>query len=154
MREIQSIRNRMGGEPTFRDRRLTINKILYCLANGQCICELAEEYGIEQACIEDALKDIADNIYDWMRPETTWELWEDQDNYRDVNSLTFSPSENITTMLNQGTMGNKPVRIWTVKAKSYIEASIKYHEYMKWEPYKPMLDENGNTHCEDEGDTI
>jgi len=34
-------------------------------------------------------------------------------------------------------------KIWEVEAETWEEAQIKIHEFMGWEPYKPM-NENGS----------
>lgn len=46
--------------------------------------------------------------------------------------------------------GNPAARLLhVIEASSHNDAMRKYHEWMGWEPYKPMLDENGNEYPED-----
>jgi len=150
MREIQSVRARMAGEPTFKDRRLTIGNMLTSLARGLPLQAFADDYDIDVECCKKALKDVADNLYDWMRPKVVYELWEGNDG----EGSTFGPSDRITDMVDSGLLPSDAKMIWTCQARSWIEANEKYHEHMGWEPYKPMLDEDGNVYPEDAGDTI
>lgn len=150
MREIQSVSARMAGSPTFRDRRLTVERMLFSLSQGSTLQEFADEYQINVECCNNALLDIADNLYAWMRPKKKWELWESVIE----NSHTFSTSENIADMFAKHVMPSDAERIWTIEAGSYVEAQIKLHEYMNWEPYRPILDKNGHPYSEDDGDTL
>ena len=151
MREIESVKARMGGEPTFKNRRLTIGNMLTSLAHGTPLQAFCEDYEIDIEHCKAALKDIADNLYDWMRPKQVYELWEDDDG----EGYTFAPSERITDMINSGLLDPTKAKMeWTVIAESWVEANIKYHEHMGWEPYKPMLQENGEPYPEDVADTV
>lgn len=40
--------------------------------------------------------------------------------------------------------------VWTVEAASSNDAHRLYHEYMGWDPYQPMLREDGTPYPEDE----
>ncbi len=153
MKEIQSIKAKQDGSPTFKNSRITIAQMLRELAHGMLIEDFCAHYDISRRQANDALYDIAENIYSWMRPERTWELWV-SDEKDDSHESTFAPLESITDMLSHGMMDTTPKRKWVVKARSYIEAQIKYNEYMGYEPYQPMLDENGIPYSEDEGDTL
>jgi uncharacterized protein (DUF433 family) len=148
MREIQSISTRMAGSPTFKNRRLTIDRMLFNLSQGSTLQEFADEYQIDIDSCNNALLDIADNLYTWIRPKIKWELWESIIE----NSHTFSTSENIADMFAKHVMPSDAERIWVMEARSYIEAQTKLHEYMGWKTYKPILDENGHPYSEDEGD--
>jgi len=150
MREIQSVHNRMGGEPTFKNRRLTIGNMLTSIAFGTPLQAFADDYDIEIERCNNALKDIAQNIRDWVRNKRKWELWES----KAEGSYTFATSEGICDMFAKKIMPSDATRIWTIETDSYIEAQRKMHEYLGWEPYKPMLDDNGNVYPDDAGDVI
>jgi hypothetical protein len=60
------------------------------------------------------------------------ELWKEKD------SLTFAPKENIREMLRHGIINKRAKKIWKVTAKTWEEAMTKYHKYMGWEPYVPF----------------
>lgn len=63
-----------------------------------------------------------------------YELWGTPDR----TSLTFTGAEAISNYKRQGAVEPDAKLIWTVDADSYNEASTLYHEYMGWEPYRPM----------------
>jgi len=150
MRQIESVRARMAGEPTFNKRRLTISNMLTSLAHGLPLQVFADDYDIHIDCCKDALRDIAEHLYKWMRPEVQWELWSSEEE----NSTTFSTSSGITNLFAQGLMPPDSKREWIVMARSTVDAQEKLHEHMEWEPYKPMLQENGEPYPEDMGDTV
>lgn len=152
MKQIQSVRARMGGNPTLRNRRITVAHMLCEMAEGRSIEEIAGDCEIRPRALKDMLRDIADNIYDWMRPKELWELWELWKTEDD--GLTFAPAYKIGELMNLGVLDHTSKCIWSIMADSYIDAMTKYHEYMEWEPYKPMLDENGEPYPEDLGDTL
>ncbi len=63
-----------------------------------------------------------------------YELWATPDR----TSLTFIAADTIELYREQGAVETDAECIWSVEADTYNEAATAYHEYMGWEPYKPM----------------
>ena len=63
-----------------------------------------------------------------------YELWGTPDR----TSLTFTGANSISEYKRQGAIELEAEFVWAVEADSYNEAATLYHEYMGWEPYKPM----------------
>ncbi|HAM01970.1 MAG TPA: hypothetical protein DCQ30_07040 [Acidimicrobiaceae bacterium] len=75
-----------------------------------------------------------------------WELWEGPD-------LTHSFFASDNQDARRLTEGEGAVKIWETEATSYNDAKRALHEHMGWEPYKPMLREDGTPYPEDEDDS-
>jgi hypothetical protein len=77
----------------------------------------------------------------------TYELWEEVDGNGQLIGYTFcvaGPDGNqARSMLETGARV-----IWSVEAESYNEAMTKYHQFMKWEPYKPAFEKDWEPHPE------
>lgn len=58
-----------------------------------------------------------------------YELWQLEDGYE------FFPESNTSA---KDSLSPEAKLIWTVEAVSWDEAQTKKHEYLGWEPYKPM----------------
>jgi len=153
MREIESIRARKGGEPTFRSRRLTISHMLHGLAQGGSIKDFAEDYEIDPQHIKNALRDIADNIRSWMRPKQLYELWIDYSD-PDGDDVTFTLAENVGDLMSRGLISSNAELEYSVMAESTNEAYAEYNKRMGWEEHRPMLNCNDEPYSEDEGDTV
>ena len=65
-----------------------------------------------------------------------WSAWDDGD-----GGTRFQPGEAILEP------GSRILMVFD--APSWNAAMQQYHEWQGWEPYKPMLDENGNEYPED-----
>lgn len=62
---------------------------------------------------------------------TKYELWYS----REDGSLSFfEKADEISRKL----LSRDAELIWEVEAQSWDEAQVKKHEFMGWEPYKPM----------------
>jgi hypothetical protein len=74
-----------------------------------------------------------------------WELWEGPD-----GSHSFFPADDEKARR----VGVDPgaAKVWEVEAPSHNAAMRAFHEHMGWEPYKPMLRDDGTPYPEDEGD--
>jgi hypothetical protein len=55
---------------------------------------------------------------------------------------TFIPGDTLTAQLRQMDPGLELVKVF--EATSWNDAMRQYHEWQGWEPYKPMLDSEGN----------
>ena len=53
-------------------------------------------------------------------------------------SLTFTGFDAYEEYVRQGAIEPDAELIWTVEAESWNEACTRYHEFMGYEPYKPM----------------
>lgn len=53
-------------------------------------------------------------------------------------SLTFTGADAISDYKRQGAIEAGAEFTWAVDADTWNEAMKLYHEYMDWEPYKPM----------------
>ena len=62
-----------------------------------------------------------------------YELWHSKHGDCDVHSLMAQDA-----LDKQVTLEPNAVVIWTVDAASWDEARRKQHEFLGWEPYKPM----------------
>ena len=62
-----------------------------------------------------------------------YELWHSHDRGSDVYTLLPAGAQREQTLLEP----NAKV-IWTIDAESWNEACQKQHEFLGWEPYKPM----------------
>ena len=58
-----------------------------------------------------------------------YELW------KESNSYSFFPTDNVSM---RALLGSQAVLLWTVEAESWNEAQSKKHEFLGWEPYRPM----------------
>jgi len=58
-----------------------------------------------------------------------YELWKESDGY------SFFPEDNVRM---RSLLGAEAVLLLTVEAASWEEAQSKKHEFLGWEPYKPM----------------
>lgn len=67
-----------------------------------------------------------------------FELWEDGEDAIAGRGYTFSTPTNIQDMIKRGILKPGVKKLWEVEADTWEEACTKYHEYMGWEPYKPM----------------
>lgn len=76
-----------------------------------------------------------------------WELWEGADDSEGAECSFFA-----VTNTQAAAMANADgLRLtWTVEAVSLIEAMTKYHEHQGWEPYRPMLRNDGSPYPEDQ----
>jgi hypothetical protein len=72
-----------------------------------------------------------------------WELWEDRE-----GSTTFFRADNENARLIVETSG--ATLVWQTEASSSNAAHSALHKHMKWEPYQPMLREDGTPYPEDE----
>ncbi len=63
-----------------------------------------------------------------------YELWHSATE----NAFTFFPSESSPT---QGALEPDARQLWTVEAATWNEAQAKKHEFLGWEPYIPMEDD-------------
>lgn len=63
-----------------------------------------------------------------------YELWGTPDR----TSLSFTEANAVEVHKQQGAIEPEAEFIWSVDAESDNEAMTLYHEYMGWEPYKPM----------------
>lgn len=69
-----------------------------------------------------------------------WHLWHDGDGGQ-LFVPAGSPHEPV---------GNPEAKLLhVIEALSINEAMRQYYDWMGWQPYKPMLDENGNEYPED-----
>lgn len=68
----------------------------------------------------------------------TYELWQD----RNGGSQFFCPVKNVAIMLSVEDDPEGFVKTWEITVadseSGYVEAMTRYHEYMGWEPYRPM----------------
>ena len=67
----------------------------------------------------------------------TYELWQSQD--ENVASQAFVAVDQNYLKHPEISDGQHQL-IWSVDADSYNDAMTRYHEFMDWEPYKPMVD--------------
>jgi len=75
-----------------------------------------------------------------------WQIWQSDD------GVTFSTAEGIAEQLRNGTLAPGARKIASITASSHNDAMRQYHEAMGWEPYKPMLREDGSLFPEDEAE--
>ena len=62
--------------------------------------------------------------------KSTYELWQSADG----SYAFFDANENDV----RDRLDDTAKLLWTVEADSWEEAQAKKHEYLGWEPYKPM----------------
>jgi uncharacterized protein (DUF433 family) len=153
MKEIESVRVRMSGEPTFKNRCLTISNMLHSLAQGNSIKDFAKDHEIDIQCVKNALQDIAENIRSWMRPKECYELWEATED-DGTDDLTFTVAENVGELMSRGLLSPNSDCTWRTMAESRNEAFAEYYRHMNWEEYRPMLNCDDEPYSGDEGDTI
>jgi hypothetical protein len=65
-----------------------------------------------------------------------YELWRHEDEA--ISLSFFAVDENYD--LQRRLLEPGAEFIWAVEAETYNEAMARYHEFMGWEPYKPMDD--------------
>ena len=72
-----------------------------------------------------------------------WELWEAEDGL----SHAFGPADSPQ---HRQLLDESERLIWTVEAPSYNDAQRALHDHMGWDPYIPMLQDDGSPYPEDE----
>jgi len=65
-----------------------------------------------------------------MVETTKYELW------KEPNAYSFFPESSASA---RALLTADARLIWTVDARDWNEAQTKKHEFLGWEPYKPML---------------
>jgi|SRR5665213_58704 len=75
-----------------------------------------------------------------------WELW------RAENEDSFFPSSSEKSRVQARVQG--AVKVWETEASSGNEAMRALNRYLGFEPYKPMLQDDGTPYPEDEDDEL
>ena len=58
--------DRMCGQPCLKGRRLTIEHLVRNIFAGMTVDEYCYEYQVEKELVLEALREVADNIEDWV----------------------------------------------------------------------------------------
>jgi hypothetical protein len=67
----------------------------------------------------------------------------------DGRSITFSTTDGIQDMMRQTSWEPDNVYLYSIWARSRLDAMQQHNRAQGWEEYKPMLDENGDPHPDD-----
>jgi hypothetical protein len=62
---------------------------------------------------------------------------------------TYTTADGISELLKNGVLEPGHAHLFSIQARSYLDAMQQYYRAQNWGEYKPMLDESGNPYPDD-----